>query len=865
MELLERDGDREVLSAAIEESRSLGRIVVVVGEAGIGKTALVTAGCEALDPRRVLWGACDPLITPRPMGPLRDVARQVGGPMLDAIEDPGSREAVLAAALDMLAGGAVLVVDDLHWADDGTLDLVALLGRRLARSPGCLVLTCRGDALAERPEVMRVLAALPRECLRRIEPEALSENAVALLARRAGRDASDLHAVSGGNPFFVTEVLAAAAGGGVPANVRDAVALRVAMIDRPARETIELAAVVPGATELWLVADTVGATAAAVDACVAAGLLTVRGETIAFRHDLARRAVEDTIAPIRRRELDAIVLRALEAAGADPARLAHHARRAGDAAAIRRLAPAAARAAAAAGGHRQALEHWEAAFGVAGDDAATREAALEGIAVEAYLCGRPERSIEARRELLALHEAAGDNVRVGDDLRWLARVLWWSGRGAEAAAAGDQAIAVLEAFPDSRELAMALSGRSQLAMLAEERDVAVALGTRAEKLARRIGDREIVAHALTNVGTTLIGRSDDDRGRELLEEAHALAVEAGQDEHAARALLNLAMAGLVRTRSDPRVDAAVERALRFARQRELEGYVQYLLGARANLLVMRGRWREAEADARASLELGEQPGVSLCPALLALGRLQARRGNPEADATLAECWRVALATHELQRLIPAAAARAEHAWLDGDVDGTIAAARHAYDAAGERGDPWSRGEVAFWLWRAGAPVPPRADDPEPYALSIAGDWRGAAEAWAALGFPYESADALSEADDEDARLEALARFDQYGAARSAALLRRRLRVAGARRIPRGPRAASRAGLAGLTPRETEVLDLIVQGATNAQIAQALVIAPKTVDHHVSAVLGKLGVASRREAGEAAQRLHAEGQNASARA
>ena len=548
-----------------------------------------------------------------------------------------------------------------------------------------------------------------------------------------------------------------------------------------------------------------------------------------------------------------------------PARLAHHARRAGDAAAIRRLAPAAARAAAAAGGHRQALEHWEAALGAAGADPGAREAALEGVAVEAYLCGRPERAIEARRALLAQHEAAGETVRVGDDLRWLSRVLWWSGRGAESAAAGDRAIAVLEAFPDSRELAMALSGRSQLAMLAEDREAAVALGSRAERLARRIGDDEIVAHALTNVGTTLIGRSDDGRGREMLEEAHALAVKAGQDDHAARALVNIAMTGLVRTRSDPRVDADVDRALRFARERELEGYVQYLLGARANLRLMRGRWGEAETDARASLELGEQPGVSLCPALLALGRLQARRGDPEADATLAESWRVALAAHELQRLVPAAAARAEHAWLGGDLDATIAAARPAYEAAGERGDPWSRGELAFWLWRAGAPVAPRDDDPEPYARSIAGDWRGAAAAWAALGFPYERADALSEADDPEARLEALAAFDEHGAARSATRLRRRLRAAGVRRIPRGPRAASRAGLAGLTPRETEVLDLVVQGATNAQIAQALVIARKTVDHHVSAVLGKLGVSSRREAGAAAQRLHAAQDSRSARA
>ena len=857
MELLEREDERQDLEAAIEQSRSAGRVVVVAGEAGIGKTALVASVCETLGSRRVLWGACDPLVTPRPMGPLRDVAWQVGGPMGEAM-DSGSRERVLAAALDELAAGSssVLVVEDLHWADDATLDLLALLGRRLARSRGCLVLTCRSDALSERTEVRRVLGTLPRDCIRRIEPRALSEDAVAVLARRAGREPSDLHAVSGGNPFFVTEVLAAPERERVPASVRDAVALRVALIGAEARAVVELAAVVPGSTELGLVTETVGGGAAAIDECIGAELLRLRGGALAFRHDLARRAVEDAISPVRRRELDRLALHALEARGSeDPARLAHHARRAGDVAAIRRLAPLAAGAASAAGGHRQALEHWEAALSASeGTDARGWAAALEGVAVEAYLCGRPERALEARRALLEIHEAAGDSRRVGDDLRWLSRILWWTGRGAEAAAAGDESIEVLEAFPESRELAMALSGRSQLAMLAERKEEAIALGTRAVHLARRLDDRETVAHGLTNVGTALLGGDEHERGRALLEEAHALAAGAGADDHAARALVNLATSTMVRRRDDTRAPADVERALEFARTRELDGYVQYLLGARANLRLMTGAWQEAEADARAALELGDQPGVSLCPALVAMGRLQARRGEEAAGATLAEAWRVAVETKELQRLAPVAAARAEHAWLDGDLEGTAAAAGSAYKLAAARAYPWPRGELAYWLWRAGTPVPSDPTDPRPYALAMAGDWRGAATTWSSLGFPYDAADALCDADDDEARLEALATFDHYGAARAAARLRRRLRAAGVRRIPRGPRPASRAGLAGLTPRETEVLALITEGATNAQIAQALVIAPKTVDHHVSSVLAKLGVATRREAGAAAARL-----------
>jgi DNA-binding CsgD family transcriptional regulator/tetratricopeptide (TPR) repeat protein len=849
VELLERDEERSVLREALDASRATGRIVVVAGEAGIGKSALVGAACGELGTRRVLWGACDPLLTPRTLGPLRDVARETGGALADALGDHASREAILAAVLDELAGGrgTVLVMEDVHWADDATLDLVALLGRRLARSRGCLVLTCRSDALG--PEVRRVLGSLPREVVARIEPAPLSPDAVEALARQAGRPAGDLYRVSGGNPFFVTEVLGAPAGT-VPATVRDAMAARIQALGPEARAVAELAAVVPGPTELWLVADALAPGAGAVDACIAAGILVARDDAVLFRHDLARRAVAAEIGPARRRELDRTVLHALETRGtADPARLAHHARRSGDAEAIRRHAPAAARLASAAGGHRQAFEQWEAAL--AADGGAE---ALAGVSVEAYLCGHTDRALEARRALLRIHEAGDEPERIGEDLGWLSRILWWAGEGAEAAAMADKAIAVLETQPASRELAMALSRRSQLAMLDERHVEAIELGERAIELAGRLGDDATVAHALTNVGTAVLGRVDHERGRAMLEDAHARAVEAGEDDHATRALVNLATSTLMRRRDDARVGADIERALAFARERDLDGYVQYLLGARAHLRLRRGAWAAAQADAEASIAMGHHRGVSLCPALIVLGRLGARRGEPDAADTLGDAWDRAVSTGELQRLAPAAVGLAEHAWLDGDLDATAAAIHRAWSVAVVRDDEWARGELAWWLWRADALHEPPGDVAHPYRRAIAGDWAGASDAWSAIGFPYEAAEALSDADDEDARVRALAAFDELGAVRSASALRLRLRAAGVRRIPRGPRPASRAGPGGLTPRQSEVLALLAAGATNAQIARSLVITPKTVDHHVSAVLAKLGVATRQEAGAAAEGL-----------
>ena len=442
----------------------------------------------------------------------------------------------------------------------------------------------------------------------------------------------------------------------------------------------------------------------------------------------------------------------------------------------------------------------------------------------------------------------------GASLRWLSRLLWWTGQGEEAAVAGERAIALLETLPPGSELAMALSGQAQLAMTADRGVEAIALGTRAIELARKLGDRATLAHALTNVGTVRVGRAEHEHGREQLEEAFELAVAAGEHDHAARALVNLTTATLLRRPDDARAGADLERGLAFAREHDLEGYEQYLLGVRANLRLLHGAWPAAESDARASLGLGDQFVVSVCPALVALGQLQSRRAEPDAGATLDDAWRHAVNTGELQRLAPAAAARAEHAWLTGDLERTAAIARETYGLAVARGDVWARAQLAFWLWRADALEDPPLDAPTPHARSIAGDWRGAAEQWDALGFPYEAADARSDSDDEAALLDALATFDRLGAVAAARRLRRRLRAGGMRRVPRGPRPASRAAPAGLTPRQLDVLRLIAGGATNAEIAERLVISPKTADHHVSAVLSKLGVHSRRDVAAAAERL-----------
>ena len=859
MDLLERAWLLDELDGVLAAG---GRVVLVTGEAGIGKSALVRRFTERRSAdARFLLGACDPLLTPRALGPLHDIARQTGGRLAGLLASGGPREAVFAAFLDELDQGGrprVVVVEDAHWADEATLDLLVFLGRRMERTRALLLVTYRDDELAADHPLQAVVGRLAPETVHRVRLPPLSEAAVAELARRAGRPAAGLRALTGGNPLLVTEVLAAG-DDGVPLTVRDLVLARFGGLPADAREVVRLVAVVPTRAELWLVEEAVRPAPSAVEVGVSAGLLVVGGESVGFRHELLRQAVEGSLSALGRRELNRRVLEVLAGSSGrqvDVARLVHHAREADDRAAVLRHSPEAARQAAAVGAHREAAEHYRTAL-AHGDRVAELPKAelLEGYSLQAYLSGLGEEALAARRAALGIWEAAGDAEKVGETLRWLSRLHWWTGQREQAEAAAARAIAVLETVPPGRQLAMAYSNRSQLEMVAHRAEAAVAWGSRAIQLARRLGDTETLAHAMTNIGTAHL-QTDEARGEAELEQAVEVAVGAGLEDHAVRALASLA-GTLWEFRDYERTARHLTRGLRFAAEHDLAGYAQYLTGVRANWRLEQGDWVGAEQDARAALARGRLEALISKAhrwlALVALGRLQARRGDPQAAATLDEAARWAFATGELQGVGPVAAARAEHAWLEGEPERVAPEASRGFELAMEVGHPWYAGELAFWLWRVGALAEVPALAAEPYRLVAAGQWRAAANAWESLGCPYEQAEALAHGD-EEATIRALRLLDGLGARRAAQRLRHLLRQRGRLRIPRGPSRTTTANPAGLTSRQLEVLALLAEGLSNPEIAARLSLSPRTVDHHVSAVLAKLAVSSRRQATAAARRL-----------
>jgi len=869
-DLLERDEYLLALEKSLRQAvAGHGRTVLVSGEAGIGKTSLVERFvARAPAGTRTLWGACEALFTPSPLGPLYDIAQQTQGPLRTRLEGHTNRAALFAAVLDELSQApTILIIEDVHWADEATLDLLKYLARRIARTPALLILTWRDDEIDKRHPLRLVLGDLPARDLLRLRLPPLSKEAVATLAHEAARPAGDLYLATGGNPFFLTEALASDAPG-VPTNVADAVLARIARRSPEAQRLLELVAVVPNRIESWLL-EAISANESAheneaLEECLAAGILRLDGDAVAFRHELARQAVESTLSPTRRRSLHAAVLRALlehgEKAGSEHAslaRLTHHAAAAEDAALVWRFAPEAAQQASAQGAHREAAAHYQTALRYIDSlDSERRAELLDELSQEAYLSGHIKDAVQPCEAALALWKTLRRQESVGRDLRRLSRLNWFLGRHAEAERYGLAAVELLETLPVGRELAMAYANMANLRMVESDTAQTALWGERAIELAERLDDSETLSYALNSVGTAQL-EDDDDRGWAQLKRSLAIALEHGYEEHVARAYGNLS-GNMIGRHNYPQAGIYIKEGMAYCAEHDLGAWGHYLQGQQSHLRLAQGDWEGAEEDATAILNVPWEDTTNRAPALLVLGKVRARRGDPGAEAALDEAHATAqkagvLRTGVMDSFVLLAAARAEWRWLQGDREQCVAEADAGFQLALKHIYPWYVGEVAIWLWRCGAlhEAPPNTF--APYARQIGGDWRAAADAWEQLGCPYEQALALLNGD-EEAQRAALAIFERLGAAPAAEIARKRLRAAGVRGLPRGPRPATQANSVGLTPRQFEILLLLAEGLHNSEIADRLSTTPKTVEHHVSAVLAKLHARSRAEAARLAYEL-----------
>jgi DNA-binding CsgD family transcriptional regulator/tetratricopeptide (TPR) repeat protein len=838
MELLERDDALTILAQAHEAAAAgTGRAVIVTGEPGIGKTSLVMEFVRRLGPgAHVLVGRCDDLTIPRPLGPLLDL------PLFhDGLPDDVPR--ALLTELATPPTPAVLVLEDVHWSDFGTFDVLTVVGRRIAAVPALIVATCR---TGEAPTLAMADAIRSAET-QFIELQPLSREAVASLA---GDDADDVYAATLGNPFFVTELLASRTSKELPPSIASAVLGRASRLDEHGRRLLELVSVVPSRMPMSLLDAVEPGWPAVAEEAERRHLLELDTSFVRYRHELARDAIRSDIPVARRRQLHGEILQALLASGGDAADIVHHAEAAGATGVVAEYALRAARDAAALASNHEALSHYLRAADFLDRLPAHEQAELlEELGNTTYVVGRAADALPYVEQAREIHRRLGALLAVGRCTRLLSRLHWAAGDGEAARECAREALAILEPLGDSRDLAAAYSNLSQLAMLDEDAGPAVDWAERAIELAQRLDDDATRIHALVNIGS--IRLICDRQDAEPLLEAYRTADAAGSRHEATRALVVRGYSALYW--AEPDVAArCLEQAHAYALEYDERFFETYARLTRAWVSLRGGDWAEAERVVQSEL-----PGlreVSLLLARTIAAELAVRRGDADAAARLGEVREQAFRTGELQRIAPVleletvAALTSEHPFPVDDLRELAPALEYRGASMGI-----SSLRAAAWATVAGVDVRVERDLGPPFDAMVRRDWRTAADDFGAVGWTFERALLLSLLDEEDALAESIELARALGAAPLERRAARELRKRGYR-VPRGARTTTRTNPLGLTARQLEVLALVVEGRTNAEIAEQLVVSPRTAEHHVAAVLTKLGASTRIEAARRAADL-----------
>lgn len=846
--LLERDhvlGELDALAAAAAEGR--GRIAFVIGEAGIGKTSVLRAARERwADRLRAFWTACEDISSAEALTILRELPESCVG-NIGSVSKGGERIDLFREVLDNLAQvPSVLFVEDLHWADDGSIDFLRYAGRRIEDLPLLIVISSRNEEQTARSRIVRTSGDLSPSARCRFDLVGLSSEAVGRLAAAQGQLGSKVHEVTNGNPLLVTELLANS--GARTHTIDEIITGRASLLPTGARSFLEYCSVIPRRVSIEQI-EASGADDEDIQTCIDCGLLLPDGDGLAFRHELTRHAISDALPPLRRRQMHARELERLERVGGSMVRQLHHAFWSKNRERVRELAPAVAERAAAFGAHGGAVQAWSAMLdtGEPVDDPVP----CERYAFELHMVGRLPDAIEWQQRALALHIGSGNRLKQGDNLRFLSRLRYMSGERTLAEKAAQQAVEILEPLGESAELALAYATLAQLAMLNDQDVEAIRLSKLALPMGEKFGRDDVVATTLINYGTSLQYR-DFARGCDMLDQSIRLAKETGSHEHVARAYINKGWMHLMRP-ALPEALAILREGIDFCRDHDIANMQLYMRGGVAMCMFGLGLWDEASEEAGMVLAHPANTDLTGNPATRVLAALNVRRGTNRSAEFFGILRRHDERGREAPRFNSYAKLVAESAWTErretAEANDLL---ERAISQLGKESSPLDASELWFWHRKLGSKSEVIPGMLKPYADLAAGNVADAAEGLARMNLPFEQALVLVEGDEEQAA-QGLFILEQLGAEATAARVRADLAERGIRKGTRGPRASTRSNQHGLTRRELDVLREIEGGLSNKEIANKLFVSPKTVDHHVSSILAKTDTKSRGEAAALARR------------
>ncbi|HEU5168715.1 MAG TPA: LuxR C-terminal-related transcriptional regulator [Chitinophagaceae bacterium] len=857
MELVERDNFLSMMHETFDEViTGEGHCILISGEAGIGKTSLVRFFFnEKKEDCQIYFGACDALFTPRPLSPVYDIALQIKDKTWDT-DDRSMLFTGIFRELEIQKKASLIIVEDIHWADEATFDFLKFFIRRITQLHCLLLITYRDSEIHSSHPLRTVLGQLPPDFFTRLQLSPLSRGAVETMAAAKGYKGEDVYSISGGNPFYVNEILASYSTG-IPDNIKDSILSVYNRQNEKTKQVWQILSVIPSGLEVKYLEKLEPYYSEAIENSIDTKILIMKEGLISFKHELYRRTIETSLSPLIRRDINKRMLDILvenSDQSREMERIIHHAKNASENEIVVKYAPLAAKEASSVGAHLEAAKLYLTAIEYYREkDKNTLIDFYKAYAYECYLTNQLKDGIIHIGKAISFLELKNDIVSMSTCLHLLSWLWWFDGNGKKAEDAARKNIKLLANQPLSGATAMAFAHLGRLKMLSDETEECLHWSEKAMAMAKELANEEIICYTLNSIGTMYAKNIPTrKKGLELLQQSMDIAVKINHEEYIGHAYANLS-ANAVRMKDYVNAQKILDAATQFLEERDIDLGTKYLLAYETRLALETGNWAKANSIVSNFINNDDLPPIGKIGVLIVAGTIKMRRGEANALALLLEALDKALNTGEPQRLAPALTAMLEYEWIAGRRVIENPVLDNVINMIKQRGNIYENSAFAFWLFKARKQKLLLNEFYEGYLIESMAMALKASALWKQLGCPYEQALTLFEGDDDNKKA-AIAIIQKLGADPIYEKMRLEMKSSGIKSIPRGIRKSTKSNPANLTEREVGVIQLLKDGLQNKEIAAKLFISPKTVDHHISSIFLKLDVNSRTKAVQEASRL-----------